>query len=241
MDTKDTAAPARLRIRVWDLPTRVVHWALVAAVATAVITGNLGGAWMVLHQAAGLAVAGLVVFRIVWGFVGSTHARFASFVPGPATLVAYWRGRWRGLGHNPLGALSVLGLLALLGAQVGTGLFSNNDIDFAGPWAVQVPDVWSTRLTGLHLRLANALYILVGLHVLAIVWHAVVKKDNLVKPMWTGDKEADAGEPARPVGWPVFALALGSALAAVVIVSGAGGPAMAPAPPQAVKEAKPGW
>lgn len=251
MDTVNTTPPAqgaaapRVRIRVWDLPTRMVHWALVAAVATAVATGQVGGAWMALHQVAGLAIAGLVVFRILWGFVGSTHARFASFVPTPAALVAYLRGRWRGLGHNPLGALSVLGLLVLLGAQAGTGLFSNNDIDFTGPWAAHVSDAWSVRLTGLHHRLATALFVFAGLHVLAVVWHTVVGKDNLVKPMWTGDKEVDTGEPASPVRWPAFTLAVLAALAAVVVASGAGlrpePPVAAVAPPQAGKEDKPGW
>ena len=133
----------------------------------------------------------------------------------------------------------MLALLALLAAQVGTGLFSNNDIDFTGPWAAWVSDAWSARLTGWHHRLADALLILIGLHLLAIAWHAWVKKDNLVKPMWTGDKELEAGraEPARLARWPTLAVALLAAVAAVVVASGPATPA--PASPE--KRAAPGW
>ena len=109
------------RIKIWDLPTRLFHWLLVALIAGAFITENLGV--MEWHGRVGLAILGLIVFRIIWGFVGSTYARFCTFIRGPQAIKAYLKGEWHGLGHNPLGALSVLGILATVGLQVGTGLF----------------------------------------------------------------------------------------------------------------------
>lgn len=236
-------AAARKRIRVWDLPTRVFHWSLVAAVLTAVITAQVGGAWMRVHGIAGLSIAGLVVFRLVWGFIGSTHARFLSFAPTPKKLVAYVRGRWRGVGHNPLGALSVLALLALLGTQATTGLFSNDDISFSGPLVSLVSDSLSARLTGWHHQIADVLLILIGLHVVAIVFYTWFKKDKLIGPMVSGYKDAETDAPAHQGGgWIAFTLALTAAFAAVYLASGAAlprEPVAATAP--AVKPASPAW
>ena len=106
-------------VRVWDLPLRLFHWLLAAAVIAAMLTGQVGGNLMVWHGRLGILIAGLLGFRLAWGIVGSTHSRFASFVRGPAAIIAYLRGHWHGLGHNPLGALSVLGLLTVLGLQAG--------------------------------------------------------------------------------------------------------------------------
>ena len=101
-------------IRIWDLPTRLFHWLLLLLVVASFVTGWVGGNLIEWHARAGIAITGLLAFRLVWGFVGSTYARFAHFVPGPGRLLTYVRGQWRGLGHNPLGALSVLALLAIL-------------------------------------------------------------------------------------------------------------------------------
>ena len=211
------------RIRVWDLPLRIFHWALVLAVATAIVAAELGGDWMALHGQAGLSIVGLVVFRVVWGFMGSTHARFFQSAPTPSRLKAYWQGRWNGVGHNPLGALSVFALLGLLAVQAGTGLFSNDDIAFSGPLSAWVDEALASRLTGLHKQLANVLFALLALHVLAIAVYVRVKKRQLIKPMLTGWKEGavDDGEPARKGGGPVaFVVAMTIAMAAVVAVSG---------------------
>lgn len=210
----------RTRIRLWDLPVRIVHWSLVLAVGTAVITGELGGNWMALHGKAGLTIVGLVVFRLVWGLIGSTHARFLRFAPTPGKLKAYLRGQWRGVGHNPLGALSVLALLGLLALQGATGLFSNDDIAFSGPLFNLVDDALASRLTGIHKQAANVLLVLLGLHVAAIGFYVAFGKDNLVKPMVTGWKEVDAGESAAKGGPVAFIVALSIALAAVYAVSG---------------------
>ena len=95
------------RIRLWDLPTRLFHWLLVLAVIAAVVSGQLGGNLIEVHGKIGLAIVGLIAFRLVWGFAGSTYARFAQFFPTPARIKVYLKGEWRGLGHNPLGGLSV--------------------------------------------------------------------------------------------------------------------------------------
>lgn len=218
------------RIRVWDLPTRVFHWVLVVAVVAAVVTGQLGGNLMDWHGRIGLGIVGLLAFRIAWGVGGSTYARFRQFLPTPASVKAYLAGRWYGPGHNPLGALSVFGLLALLTAQVTTGLFANDDITFNGPLFDLVAKATSNRLTGIHEVLANVLIALVALHVGAIAFYARVRKDNLVRPMLTGWKEVGAqgaAEHARGGGLVAFVVAVAIAAAAVY---GAGGTWMPPPP-----------
>lgn len=188
------SAPTR-RIQLWDLPLRIFHWSLLAAITTAIVTGKLGGEWMPLHGKAGIAIVGLLTFRLVWGLVGSSTSRFLHFLPSPATLLRYLQGRWKGLGHNPLGALSVVALLGVIGVQVGSGLFSNDDIAFAGPLAALVGEETVQWLTGWHRLLPNALFVLLGLHVAAIVFHVKVKKDDIVKPMVTGWKNVPADQP----------------------------------------------
>lgn len=180
------------RLYVWDLPVRLFHWLLAFGIAFAVVAGKLGGNWIVWHGRAGLFILGLVTFRIVWGFVGSATARFSTFVRGPAAIKAYLRGEWKGIGHNPLGALSVLALLALVAVQVGTGLLANDDIAYQGPLADLVGKAQSNALTGIHHLLVNALYAVAALHVAAIVFYVRVKRENLLKPMVTGWKEVNA-------------------------------------------------
>jgi len=231
----ESKAAAR-RIRVWDLPTRACHWALAASCIAAFATGLVGGRVMELHAKAGLAVVGLVVFRVVWGFAGSTYARFAAFVRGPAAVRAYLRGQWRGVGHNPLGAFSVLGLLALAAVQVGCGLFGNDDISFTGPLYPLVSKETSDFLTGLHCQSAWLLLSLVVLHLAAIVYYVRVKGDNLVLPMLTGWKEAPDGESAKGGGVVAFIVAAVIALAAVWAASGQ----LLPAPPPPGAET-PAW
>jgi cytochrome b len=214
------AAVAHKRIRVWDLPTRIFHWSLVVAVAVAIVSGEIGGDWMEVHGKAGLAIVGLVTFRLVWGVAGSTHARFLNFAPTPSRLRAYLRGRWKGHGHNPLGALSVFALLALLAAQLGTGLVGTDEISFTGPLAALVEEGTSLRLTGLHKQLTWVLFALLAVHVLAILAYLAFKKDNLVKPMVTGWKEVRSGESAAKGSWTALVLAIAAAAAAVYFASG---------------------
>jgi cytochrome b len=203
-------------VRVWDAPLRIFHWGLVASVTTAIASGLKGGDWMELHGKAGIAIAGLLAFRLVWGVVGSETARFTSFVRGPSAIAAYLRGRWQGLGHNPLGALSVLAILALLSAQVVTGLFGNDEIAFSGPLSAWVSEDTSIWMTGKHRLLVYGVYAILALHILAILGYRVFKKESLVPPMVTGEKAVvEAVMPPRAApGWALpIALFLGTGVA----------------------------
>lgn len=224
------------RFLLWDLPTRLFHWLLVLAMAAAVVTGQLGGSLIEWHGRLGLLIVGLLAFRIVWGLLGSTYARFAQFAPTPGRVRAYLAGQWQGEGHNPLGALSVLGLLGLLVLQVATGLVANDDIAFRGPLFDLVGNDLSNRLTGLHHLLSNLLIGLVLLHVAAIAFYGHVKKQKLLKPMLTGWKEGE-GESAKGGGWLAVIVALLIAIGAVYVASGA----WLPEPPPVPAAETPDW
>jgi len=195
-DAATTTTPAtRL---VWDLPLRLTHWALALAVAGCFATHYAGIEWFTWHRRCGYAVLVLVVFRVLWGVVGTRHARFANFVRGPGAVLQYLRGRAaRPVGHNPLGALSVLAMLALLLLQAGTGLFANDEIMSMGPFYGWIDPQLSNRITSLHRNSSDMLLVLVAMHVAAIAWYALVRREQLVPPMLTGRKpasEVPAGE-----------------------------------------------
>jgi len=183
--------PART-VRVWDLPVRVFHGLLALLIACSFITVELGGNAMVWHERSGIAILVLIGFRVIWGFVGSRHARFASFVRGPAAVRASLRGAPHGLGHSPLAALSVLALLGAVGFQAVTGLFANDDIAFEGPLAAKVSGKVSGLLTTLHEGNETILMALISLHLAAVVWYTLVKRRSLIKPMITGDASVQA-------------------------------------------------
>ena len=209
------------RVLVWDLPTRLFHWLLVAAVAGAYFTGETGGNCLVWHGRLGLFMVGLVTFRITWGFIGSTYARFSTFVRGPESIKNYLEGKWHGLGHNPLGALSVLGLIGLVSLQVGSGLFaSNDDTGYAGPFYSVVSSHLGSLATRLHHQAFDILAILVGLHIAAIMFYGHVRKEKLLKPMITGHKQVGTGESAQGGGWGAFICALAIACVMVYAASG---------------------
>ena len=184
------------RVRVWDLPTRVFHWLLVACLAGSLASGYIGGAAIDWHARFGYGVLALVLFRLVWGFVGGHWSRFANFVRSPRTVAAYLRGQAHPdhlVGHNPLGAGSVLAILLVLLAQVATGLVNDDEISFQGPLYGFV----SSRVAGaahdFHEDWGQWLIIgLVVLHVLAIAWYTLGKRQQLVGPMVRGDKELAA-------------------------------------------------
>lgn len=230
------------RIPLWDLPIRLFHWLLAAAIAAAVITANIGGNAMVWHGRIGLFIAGLIVFRLVWGLIGPTYARFSTFLPTPGSIGAYLRGQWRGIGHNPLGSLSVLGLLLMVAVQVGTGLFANDDIAFRGPLFDLVGKDTSDLLTRVHRIAINLLMTLIALHLAAIAFYAHVKKDNLVKPMIRGWKNVDTDthdiRPNRGGGVVALIVALALAVGAVYAASGAWVP---PPPSPPAQQQAPAW
>jgi len=177
---------------VWDLPLRLTHWALVVSVTGAWITHYAGVQWFEWHRRLGYATLVLVAFRIVWGFVGTRHARFANFVRGPAAVLSLIRagGRPQAPGHNPLGALSVVAMLALLLVQGLTGLFANDEIANAGPFYGWVSPETSNRISGLHETNSNLLLGLLALHLAAIAWYVFVVGRPLVRAMLTGRKAA---------------------------------------------------
>lgn len=225
-------------ILVWDLPTRLFHWLLVAAVAGAYFSGETGGNWLVWHLRLGFLIVGLIVFRLVWGFTGSTYARFATFVRGPAAIRQYLAGQWQGLGHNPIGAFSVLALIGLVAVQLASGLFSvNDDTGIAGPFYALVSNGLGETATQLHHLIIDLLIILVGLHVAAIAYYARVKKNNLLKPMITGHKDVSQGESARGGGLLAFIVAV--FIAAAVVYGASGLWIQKPPPPAAVST--PAW
>jgi len=230
-------AERRDRVYVWDFPTRLFHWTLVACVATAFVTGFIGGNGMEVHGKAGIGIVGLVAFRLAWGFLGSTYARFATFLRGPAAIRAYLRGQWCGVGHNPLGALSVLALLLLLAFHVVTGLFGNDDIAFNGPLYALVDKNTSDWLTGWHRRSVWLLLGLVALHVAAIIYYALVKKQRLLPPMLTGwqDSPPPHAESASGGRFRAFVVAAVIGVAAAYAAAGAFLPA--PPPPAATTPA----
>jgi cytochrome b len=204
------------RVRIWDWPTRFVHWMLVVLIPLSWWSAKNDE--MEWHFRSGLTVLGLLVFRLIWGFIGSSTARFSSFVRGPRAIFDYLRGRTEyRLGHNPIGALSVVALLGLLAVQVGLGLFaSDEDGLVSGPLAHLISADLSEEITDLHEDNFDILLVLIGLHVAAIFFYFFVKRDNLVKPMVVGTREAPAGvEPMRPAAWWRFLVAAAIAFGVV--------------------------
>ena len=215
-----TEATRLRRTRVWDLPTRLFHWALALSVLGLVATGKIGGALLEIHAKLGYLVLVLLLFRLLWGVVGGRWSRFSQFVPSPARLWAYVRGRLAvPVGHNPMGACSVLLMLALLLAQVATGLIINDEIAFTGPLYPLAPEAWVGRATHYHHGVGQGLILaMVVLHLLAIAWHLRRHNPQLVQAMISGDQAADATTPATldSLGTRLLALLLLLCCAAAV-------------------------
>ena len=160
----------KLIIRIWDLPIRLFHWLLVLCIIASFITVKIGGNAMSLHAQIGYCVLALIIFRICWGIVGSHHARFVNFIPSPRELLNYLSGKSKAtLGHNPMGALSVVGLLVSVGVQAVTGLFANDDIAFEGPFAKYVSNDTVALLTSVHHFNEKVLLILKNLYQIQIL------------------------------------------------------------------------
>lgn len=221
--TEGATHPAISRVApglVWDWPLRSCHWLLVVCVAGAWATHYAGIAWFDWHRRLGYTSLVLTVFRIAWGFVGPTYARFASFLRGPRAIAAHLRGRATlapAGGHNPLGALSVLAFLGVLLLQAITGLFANDGIASAGPFIGWVSEQASRRLTALHRFDADVLLGLIALHLVAIAYYEGVKKQRLVRAMLTGRKDGVASIDGSR-GWLalVLVLVLAAALALAI-------------------------
>jgi cytochrome b len=182
------------QVQVWDFAVRVFHWLLVALIAFMWWSGRQKGDWMSYHFYAGYAILTLIVFRIIWGFVGGTHARFADFIYGPSAIIVYLktlpsRTAAKFAGHNPVGGWSVVLMILCVGVQVGTGLFaSNDDTGFEGPLVKLVSGAMSGTLTSIHRISINVLLAVIAVHISAVVYYLVYKKENLIAPMISGKK-----------------------------------------------------
>lgn len=179
------------RIRIWDLPTRLFHWLLTICIVALVVTAKMGGNAMNWHLILGQVVLALLIFRILWGLVGGYWSRFGSFIPSAAAMRRYLSGASTTqdrAGHNPLGSLSVIAMLAVLMAQIASGLMSDDEIAFSGPLTRFVSGELVSWATSYHAHWGQHLiYALVTLHLLALVGYSL-KGDKLVPAMVTGDK-----------------------------------------------------
>jgi cytochrome b len=195
-------------VRIWDLPTRLFHWLLVILVALAWWTAEEG--MMERHRLAGYLILGLLLFRLLWGLFGASTARFASFVRGPAATWDYVRGRTAaGIGHNPLGALSVLALLGVLVLEALLGLFATDEDGLApGPLSHHVSFDTARDLGELHHSLFTLVQLLVALHLAAILFYLLFRRHNLLTPMITGTGPGDVPMVAAPLWRFLLAVAL---------------------------------
>jgi cytochrome b len=178
-------------VLVWDAPVRVFHWLMVLCFAGAYLTSE-SETWRLLHVTLGYTMAGLVAFRIIWGFVGTRYARFSSFVRGPRVVAAYLRSLLtrkpeHHVGHNPAGAIAIVGMLALTAAIATTGWATYNES--AGEWVAE-----------LHEVIANGMLLLIGLHIAAVVVSGWLHKENLARAMLTGRKNGTISQ-GIPSAW----------------------------------------
>jgi cytochrome b len=179
------------KIRLWDLPTRLFHWLFAAAVFGAIATDLLDN--ITWHSYCGYIALVLVVFRIIWGFIGPHHARFSSFVPSLSGLKAFLKDQTVSpLGHNPLGALSVIAILLIVLVQASSGLFTDDEISFQGPLSKFLSEDMVKFMNQIHSTNHVLVYGIVALHLIAIFFYQKIKKNNLIGPMVYGDKEIDS-------------------------------------------------
>ena len=204
--------PARLSsIQVWDGPVRLFHWGIVVLVFTSWLTQE--ESWMQAHFISGYSIAAALLFRFVWGFIGSDTARFSRFLKNPlaAVIVLARFGRREPdteIGHNAAGGWMVVVMLVLLVVQVGTGLCATDDVMTEGPFSELVGSSWSDWLSHIHDLTFLAIEVAVGLHVLAVLAHAVIKRHDIVRPMITGRKRLPATATPPRMASPWLAIAL---------------------------------
>lgn len=192
LESSCSATASRL---VWDVPVRVMHWLLVLAFAGAWLSHYELPDWFSFHAICGYIILVVAITRVIWGMVGTYHARFTNFVRGPRFVIRYLRGIGSvrsTVGHNPVGALMVVLILALLIAQSVTGLFANDQVTSVGPMFGYISAATSDKLTGIHKLLANVILTCLCLHIVAVLAHYLLKRENLILPMVTGRKLAQA-------------------------------------------------
>lgn len=212
-------------VRVWDAPTRLFHWALALCFVGLLVTSQVGGGAMDWHFRFGYGVLTLLLFRFVWGLLGGHWSRFSTFVVGPRLIWRYLQGQGKpqeSVGHNPLGALSVLAMLLFLAMQVASGLMSDDEIATAGPLTPFVSSTWVSNATYYHKDIGKFILLgLVVLHLSVIAFYYFHKRENLIKPMVTGDKSLAFPAPSARDAWPERRHAALIFLVCSALVSGA--------------------
>ena len=212
----------RVTTTVWDLPVRIFHWVLVLLIVSQIVTATIGGNAMEYHALGGFTILTLVLFRMMWGFAGGTHARFSDFLRGPAAVARYTHVLIKGTaeshrGHNPLGGWSVVLMLVSLLLQAVTGLFANDDVMMEGPLAKHVSGDASSLFTAIHDINAGILLTLISLHILAVLFYLFRRKQNLIGPMFTGRKPIELMDERPPrTGNPWLAALLLTASSSLV-------------------------
>lgn len=191
----------------WDIPTRVFHWAIVCCLPLAWWSAEEEN--YELHEWLGCTVIVLVVSRILWGFAGSRHSRFSDFLVGPRRVIAYLRGQADASpGHNPLGGWSVILLLSLLLLQAVSGLFNSDDVLFSGPLYYAASGEFRDAMGLLHDLVFNLLLALVGLHILAVLYHQLVRREALLPAMLKGRAPGRVGLVAPAPWWLALLIVL---------------------------------
>ena len=211
-------ADAPRSVRVWDLPTRLFHWLLALAIVGSIVSIKTG--YTDWHFRFGYLILALLLFRLIWGFIGPRYARFSSFPPRLAQAWRSLRGTTEArAGHSPLGALSVYALLASCAFQAVTGLFANDGILWDGPLRKWVSGSTSDAITGLHLANRFVIIGLIALHLAAIAWYRIARRSNLVAPMLTGDtRHVPPGTEPAEDSWAIRVRALGVLTGSALVV-----------------------
>jgi len=220
-----TDSPAPAGVLAWDLPTRIAKWLLAVLVGLAFASNYFGDVGLVWHQWNGLTILVVLVFRLLWGFVGGSTARFSGFLRGPGAALAYVTSLLRGrpqhfLGHSPLGGWMTVALLALVAAQALTGLFTTDDIVVYGPMTPVASDGTMAAASAWHQRIYVYLLALIGLHILVNLGYSLFGRDNLIRAMVSGRKRAGTYADPVPATPGSVAWALACLVVAIAMVFG---------------------
>lgn len=208
-------------IKAWDLPTRVFHWLLVLLLLFSWISAKYGDAFLVWHKWNGYAILTLLLSRIVWGLGGSTTSRFVTFVYGIRQMIAYSACLINGtsrhyLSHNPLGGLMVVMMMGFILLQITTGLFSSDEIFGHGPFSQHITGTAVQLMTAYHQSLFYLIMALVAIHVLAVLYHQLIRREKIIEAMFTGKKPKHNYQDIQQIRWKSVYLAL----AVVLVIAG---------------------
>lgn len=212
------------KILIWDFPTRLFHWLLTLCIVAQWLTSELGGDLMDWHFVIGYFTLGLILFRLVWGFIGPKHARFNQFLVSPNKLIQYLKTLRRGnapnyVGHNPIGGLIVPLIIVVIGLQVISGLFASDDVFYSGPYMASISAESQALMDWLHSQTFDVITVIIVIHILALLWHRFIAKHHLISAMFTGKKEApkDQGIASSQVPLAILIVLLVGAIVLAII------------------------